>query len=48
MYDLRDMPDVAKLVNKYFKAKFRLDLVRITFITKRQPKIHQIYTLKVL
>jgi hypothetical protein len=40
MYDLKDMSDVVKLVNKHFKAKFGPDLVRITFITKRQPKIH--------
>jgi hypothetical protein len=29
MYGLRDMSNLAKLVSKYFKAKFRPDLVRI-------------------
>jgi hypothetical protein len=30
MYDLRDMSDLAKLVNKYFKSKFEPNLVHIT------------------
>jgi hypothetical protein len=29
MYGMRDMLDLAKLVNKYFKVKFEYDLVRI-------------------
>jgi len=30
MYGLRDISDLAKLVNKYFKAKFEPNLVHIT------------------
>jgi hypothetical protein len=29
MYDLRDIFDLVKLINKYFKIKFKLDVVCI-------------------
>jgi hypothetical protein len=34
MYGLIDIPDLTKLVVKYFKAEFRSDLVRIKYSFK--------------
>jgi len=41
MYSLRDMFDLAKLVSRHFKAKFRPDLVHIIlpFFKKIQTQI---------
>lgn len=30
MYDLRDVSNITKLINRHFKVEFELDLVRVT------------------
>jgi hypothetical protein len=38
MYGLRDMLDIAKLVSKYFKVKFELNLVCISHLLRKFRK----------
>jgi hypothetical protein len=38
MYGLRDMLDIEKLVSKYFKVKFELNLVCISHLLRKFRK----------
>jgi hypothetical protein len=41
MYSLRDIVNFTKLISRYFKAKFRSNLVRIIFFLKKiRPQIY--------